>query len=133
MPAIAPSLRPAVAALALAAAIAVGALGCEGRPRAALPAPEPLGASTSEAHLGEIDLGRGAPEGDGGAWLGTHGGTSLAELVLQLRAARGSEHLRGLYVRLGMAQLGYARAREIGQGQTGGPRGRPEAGAEPPS
>ncbi len=110
--------------------------GCEGRaPRSSPSAPAtPVGSASAApdgdvptarassgdgAALVEIDLARGVPEGRPTSLLGTASRHSHVDLVRTLRAI--AEHGdgssaagKGVFVRLGTAQIGLARAEEIG-------------------
>jgi len=96
---------------------------CEGRPRSALARGE---ASHDEPRTGPsvavLDLSDGAPEQPQGGLLGLSAkGVSLADLVHEIEAldhvreGREAGDVRGVLVRLGSAQMGLARAAEIGE------------------
>ncbi len=117
-------------AAAILAALAVA--GCEGRaphvdrapasPSAAAPSGAAGSSSSDGPALVEIDLGRGAPEGRATSILGSTARRSHFDLVRTLRALAspeasgegGGAGARGVFVRLGTAQIGLARAEEIG-------------------
>ncbi len=96
-------------------ALLVALSGCDGRPRGGGGKDDKLAQSRAEPHVAEVDLRRGAPEQARGSWLGNSRGSSHAELVLTLRSLSGESALRGVFVRLGMARIGLARAEEIGR------------------
>ena len=122
-----PALTAAVlvAGSLLAGGVVAGCEGRAGRPDRA-PAPESAastataGASSDGPALVEIDLARGAPEGRSTSLLGSSAHRSHFDLVRTLRAllpSSGETALtasRGVFVRLGTAQIGLARAEEIG-------------------
>jgi protease-4 len=101
--------------------------GCEGRTPRASGAPPPgaaaIGSSGSSSSDGpgvvELDLGRGVPEARGSSLFGAPARHSHVDLVRTLRGivdggggALGAS--KGVFVRLGTAQIGIARAEEIG-------------------
>jgi protease-4 len=105
-----------LASVASVAMAALGLLGCEGRPRAALPGVDSTSSNPAEPHLGELDLRQGAPEGSDGSWFTASGDRSFARLAIELRGLGRATALRGLFVRLGVARFGLAQAEEIGRG-----------------
>lgn len=109
--------RRAAAAALLAVAASVAA--CEGRPPQGEPSSEPegaRGASLDGAMIAEIDLTRGAPEAAPTSLFGAPQRRSHTDLVRALRdLARTSERApKGLFVRIGTASTGLARAFEVG-------------------
>jgi protease-4 len=89
-------------------------LACEGRPRSNV-----ADSSRAEPHSGPvvvvIDLSEGASEQAASGFLGlSPKGNSFAELVMKLQLLPRDRLVRGVLVRLGAAQLGLARALEIG-------------------
>jgi len=123
-PRAAPSPGLALRALSLAAAAAIACAACEGRsPEAPASAAEPKGAGASSSSDGpavaEIDLSRGIPESRGTSILGGSSRRSHVDLVRALRALAeeregSSSASKGVFVRLGVASTGLARAQEIG-------------------
>jgi protease-4 len=91
------------------------AVSCDGRPKRQDPLRE---ASEAESivgpHIAEINLRSGAGERGANVWLGG-GADSFSDLVLVLRQLEEDRDVRGLFVRLGTASFGMARAEELGR------------------
>ena len=104
---------PLIAVLAVVASVCLA--GCEGRPRATAADLEEQTATPSEDHLAEIDLRRGASEAPGASLLAEARHDSFADLILALRSMAEVGTIKGVFVRLGVAGFGLARAEEIGR------------------
>jgi protease-4 len=110
--------------LALTGALAAPAVtGCEGRaPRQSSTAETPRAAKASLLDgpvVAEIDLGHGVPEARSTSLFGAPSRRSHIDLVRALRALAedregASSPTKGVLVRLGTAEIGLARAQEIG-------------------
>jgi protease-4 len=87
---------------------------CEGRPRQADGKHDEAPGQPTEPHLAEIDLRNGVSE-EAEAPLFGPGGRSHSHLVLRLRELERAEHSKGVFVRLGTATMGLARAEELGR------------------
>lgn len=105
-------LNPFILGLAMLAFV-LGLASCDGRPRATDPLEST--ATPHEPHLAVIDLRNGLPEVTFGSILAAPRPTSAADLVLALRDLRDDERAKGVFVRLGTAEIGFARADEIGR------------------
>lgn len=95
-----------------AAALGVG---CEGRPRRLEAASHDTAASFAGPRVMELDLSRGLPESAQASLFGAVSRRTHADLVRMLSAFSEDERNKGVYVRLGLAQIGLARAHEIGR------------------
>lgn len=98
----------------LALLVIVLAVGCEGRPRQS-GSEDDEAASSSEDHVAVLDLRRGVVELPASSLFAGGGRDSHADLVETLRALAGEERVKGVWVRLGTASLGMARADETGR------------------
>ena len=110
MSAVARSSRTWASAGAATLALAT-LLGCEGRPAVGTGSPsiqDPITGPT----LVEIDLASGLSELGPSSFLGPRPGSSHAELERALRALRSDD--RGVFVRLGTADVGLSLAYEVG-------------------
>jgi protease-4 len=103
------------------AALALAAVACQGRAQRAAPegssTSRPKPASSDGPAIAEIDLSRGIPEARATSLLGTSSRRSHTDLVRALRALSGDKPRTaapGVFVRLGLASTGLARALEIG-------------------
>lgn len=98
--------------------LVVSAAACEGRaPRASTTETSRSKPSSDGPSIAEIDLTRGIPEARATSLLGAPSRRSHADLVRALRALSGDKPrtpAAGLFVRLGLATTGLARALEIG-------------------
>lgn len=105
----------ATGALALAsAALAAGAVGCEGRPRPEASATEPP-RKTGPA-IAVMDLSGGVPEQDKAGLFGVSGAKKSFDEVLRVTTdLRDDKKSVGVMVKLGGAQIGAARAQELGE------------------
>ena len=99
----------AVVALALASLVA-----CEGRPKVGAPEkPQPR----SGPSLVVLDLSAGVPEEETTSVLSIASRKgSFDELVLAMAGLGSNKNLKGVFVRFGSAQIGFARAQEIAEG-----------------
>jgi protease-4 len=88
---------------------------CEGRPTTTTSSKPDAPSTPSEPHLAELDLRRGVPELPATSMFGDASPRSFAHLVLRLREMRDEEKLRGVFVRIGAAGMGLARAEELGR------------------
>ena len=101
--------------LALAALVALGVAGCEGRPKSAT-----TGGAKSAPRTGPsiavFDLSGGVPEREEAGLLGPPSGRRRAfdSLLKVMGEARRDKDTRGLFIRFGQAHLGMARAQELG-------------------
>jgi protease IV len=86
---------------------------CEGRPRES--DPNKGTATRHEPHVAIVDLRQGLPELTHGSIFSGPKPTSVAHLVLALRDLRDDDRAKGVFVRLGTAEIGFARAEEIGR------------------
>jgi protease-4 len=113
-------------AVAIAALTAVTCAACEGRtPRAPAATNEAKAGKASSSSsdgttIAEIDLSRGIPESRSTSLLGGPSRRSHVDLVRALRALAdepegSSSASKGVFVRLGLASTGLARAQEIGR------------------
>ena len=109
-----PSTTSRLAPALVVFAMVTLALGCEGRPRAGQPGDDQV-ASANEDHVAVIDLRRGVVELPGTSLLSGGGRNSHADLVEALRALPREERVKGVFVRIGTANLGVARADETGR------------------
>ncbi len=98
--------------LALLPLIAACALACDGRRKVGEEKPQPH----SGPSLVVLDLSSGVPEQEATnvLGLGPHRG-SFDELIATLAALPNDKYYRGVFVRFGSAQLGFARAQEIAE------------------
>lgn len=105
----------AIRAMALAG-LALGALGagCEGRDPQ-LRAGDDEDEAVTGAYVLELDLTRGVPEIAHGGLLGPPTPHGYADLVRTLRERVLDDDLKGVFVRLGSADVGLTRAAEIGR------------------
>jgi protease-4 len=93
----------------------VGAAGCEGRPKASGATASKTAPALDAPSVVELDLTRGVPEVQPASLFGTTRGRTMPDFVQALRTARERATTKGLFVRLGTANLGMARAQEIGK------------------
>lgn len=108
-------MRPTLRAVSMIAVTAIAA-GCEGRPRGSITteiaAPPPgIGAPT----VAELDLTRGAPETTQAGFFGSTTRRSHLDLVRTVQTLADESTTKGVFVRLGTATVGMARANEIGR------------------
>jgi len=105
------SMRAGLAVVTLALASLVA---CEGRPKIGAPdKPQPR----SGPSLIVLDLSAGVPEEETSSVLSIASRKgSFDELVLALAGLGSSKTLKGVFVRFGSAQIGFARAQEIAEG-----------------
>jgi protease-4 len=90
-------------------------LACDGRPKSTSDNGSDDAASPAEPHVAEIDLRRGAPELASGSLLGGNDSRSFVHLIEQLHDVAETDEVKGVFVRLGVANVGMARAEEIGR------------------
>jgi protease IV len=93
-------------------ALALLAVGCEGRPRQIEEIEETT--SAAEDHVAELDLRGGVPEEATVSFLAPARAESYADLLLRLRGLPSEPHVKGVFVRLANG-IGFARAEEIGR------------------
>lgn len=101
--------------LALAGLVALACVACEGRPRRS-PSDEAAGsdAEVSGPRVVELDLRGGVTE-RGATSLFAASSNHFTSLVLALRDLQHRRDVRGVFVRLGAASIGLARAEEFGR------------------
>ena len=111
-------MRRPRAALAMLLLAGVGTTACEGRPRSATASGERDEPQVGPS-IGVLDLSDGAPEQPGGGLLGISAKPpSFNDVVHEIEVLEhGTEtsEVRGVLVRLGSAEIGLARAGEIGE------------------
>ncbi len=107
------SIARATGPLVLLAALGAGA--CDGRPKGITASNPTAPLSKSGSEIAIVDLSDGAPEVEASGFLGVpvHR-ASFDRLVQTLNDLTKSESVKGVFVRFGGAQLGLARAQEIG-------------------
>jgi protease-4 len=114
-------VRSLAARATMIALWAACALGCHGRPRSFSPAKADPGAASPTRSVGfsstseivEIDLTRGAAEAAATTLIGGPKQTYF-QLVTLLHSLAGDTENRGVLVRFGSGQIGWARAQETG-------------------
>jgi protease-4 len=103
--------------LALLAGAALG--GCEGRPRSGTYSSSGSSApgffSSISGKIVAIDLSEGAPEATGGGLFPLPASRLYVGLVRALDRAKADQDVKGVYVRIGTDQLGFARSEEVGR------------------
>ena len=107
--------RAALAVAAMAMAAAVGATGCEGRPRSTTGSSSKSTPRTGPA-IAVFDLSGGVPEREQAGLFGPPAGRRRAfdSLLKVIGEARRDKDTRGLFVRFGQVAMGMARAQELG-------------------
>jgi protease-4 len=104
--------------LVLGIAASIAGIACEGRAPSragAGVAPKPARMDISAPAIAELDLTRGLPERVPATFFGPQGRHTLLDLVRTARSLRDDAGTKGLFVRLGGAQIGLARAAEAGR------------------
>lgn len=106
--------------LAWAALLTGAALGgCEGRPRvgtySSSSGSTPGFFSSVSGKIMAVDLSEGAPEATGGGLFPLPASRLYIGLVRSLDRAKDDQDVKGVYVRLGTEQLGWARSEEVGR------------------
>ncbi len=104
-----------IARAALVTLVSLGALGCEGRPRPADATPtEPR--KTSGPAVAVMDLSGGLPEQEKGGLFGVSGAKKSFDEALRITNELGDDKKSvGVMVKLAGAQIGAARAQELGE------------------
>jgi protease-4 len=102
-------------AAALALAVGLLAVGCDGRARRGSADPPVAAGGFGAPALIELDLTRGVPETAPSSLFGKTNRQSHVELVRAIRAFADEDTTKGVFVRLGTASVGFSRAHEIGR------------------
>jgi protease-4 len=95
--------------------LSLGVAACEGRPKAAVSGQEHSSVSLGLPSITELDLSRGVPELIPSTLFGTPQRRTHTDLVQTLRDLQAAGSTKGVFVHLGMTQIGLARAHEIGR------------------
>jgi protease-4 len=105
----------AVATTVVAATVTLSVAGCDGRARRGSPSDPAAQGGFGAPALVEIDLTRGVPEAAPTSLFGPVDQRTHVELVNTIRAFTAEDTTKGVFVRLGTAGIGAARAHEIGR------------------